>query len=125
MIFRRELNETKGQPAKRIKISPTIQRRCEIFTVDLVLRYGIGKQIKMIKNRLEQRPIDENLEIVTIGSLKIYEDQELKADTILVNVAKHLFSEGRHEIKVTIEKIITNHDDTLMMLLTGKRMIQL
>jgi hypothetical protein len=80
MIFRRELNETESQPAKKIRISPAIQRRCEIFTVDLVLRYGIGKRIKMIKNRLEQRPMDENLEIVTIGSFKIYEDQDLKAE---------------------------------------------
>ena len=79
----------------------------------------------MIKNRLEQRPIDEKLEIVTIGSFKIYEDRDLKADTILVNVAKQLFSEGTHKIKVIIEKIITHHDGTLMMLLTGKRMIQL
>ena len=79
----------------------------------------------MLKNRLEQRPIYENLEIVTIGLFKIYEDQDLKADTILVNVAKQLFSEGTNKIKVIIEIIITHHDGTLMLLLTGKRMIQL
>ena len=96
MIFRKELKETEGQSAKRIKIAPAIQRRCEIFTIDLILRHRIGKQIKIIKNRLEQRPIDENLEIVTIGSFKIYEDQDLKADTI------QLFSEDTHKIKVIL-----------------------
>ena len=70
--------------------------------------------------------MDENLDIVTVGSFKIYEDQEhLKADTILVIVAKQLFSEGTHKNKVTIVKIITHHDNSLIMLLTGKRMIQL
>ena len=37
MIFRKELNETEGQSAKRIKIAPAIQRRCKIFTIDLIL----------------------------------------------------------------------------------------
>ena len=45
IIFRKELKETEGQSAKRIKIAPAIQRRCEIFTIDLILRQGIGKQI--------------------------------------------------------------------------------
>ena len=42
-----------------------------------------------------------------------------------MKVAKQLFSEGTHKIKVIMEKIITHQDGTLMMLLTGKRMIQL
>ena len=47
MIFRRELKETEGQSAKRIKIAPAIQRRCKIFTINLILWHGIGKQIKI------------------------------------------------------------------------------
>ena len=52
--------------------------------------------------------MDENLEVATIGSFKIYEDQEdLKADMILAKVAKRLFEEDTFKIKVAIERITT------------------